>query len=89
MDSKYSGTKRKRGEIWEDPLNPHERERDGFWPVGLKNVGNTCWFSAVVQSLFHLPVFKYLVLNYAVHNPSEQVSLHTPGTYGGLVIGDK
>ncbi|GAB6019919.1 Centromere/kinetochore protein zw10 [Chamberlinius hualienensis] len=58
------GTKRKRGEIWQDPVNPHERKRQGFWPVGLKNVGNTCWFSAVIQSLFHLPIFRHLVLNF-------------------------
>ena len=32
-----------------DPVNPHERIRDGANPVGIKNVGNTCWFSAVVQ----------------------------------------
>ena len=34
------------------------------WPVGLKNVGQTCWFSAVIQSLFYLPAFRSLVLNY-------------------------
>lgn len=34
------------------------------WPVGLKNVGQTCWFSAVIQSLFYLPAFRNLVLNY-------------------------
>ncbi|XP_043194604.1 ubiquitin carboxyl-terminal hydrolase 25-like [Amphibalanus amphitrite] len=59
-----AGTKRKRGSPWLDPHNPNERIRDGDWPVGLKNVGNTCWFSAVVQSLFHLPAFRGLVLRY-------------------------
>uniref|UniRef100_A0A0B7AWB8 USP domain-containing protein n=1 Tax=Arion vulgaris TaxID=1028688 RepID=A0A0B7AWB8_9EUPU len=63
-DSKGS-TKRKRGELWFiDPLNPHERRRQEGWPVGLKNVGNTCWFSAVIQSLFHIHKFKDIVLNY-------------------------
>jgi ubiquitin carboxyl-terminal hydrolase 25/28 len=38
------------------------------WPVGLKNVGQTCWFSAVVQSLFSLSAFRNLVLNF---QPSE------------------
>jgi len=47
-----------------DSQNPHDRQRDGQWPVGLKNVGQTCWFSAVIQSLFHLPAFRILVLNF-------------------------
>ncbi|CAH3016835.1 unnamed protein product [Porites evermanni] len=62
-----SGLKRKRGDPWVrfvDPVNPYERQRQDGCPVGLKNVGNTCWFSAVIQSLFHLPVFRRLVLNY-------------------------
>ena len=32
--------------------------------MGLKNVGQTCWFSAVIQSLFYIPAFCSLVLNY-------------------------
>ncbi|XP_059179737.1 ubiquitin carboxyl-terminal hydrolase 25-like [Physella acuta] len=58
-------TKRKRGELWFiDPLNPYERKRVDGWPVGLKNVGNTCWFSAVIQSLFHIRKFREIVLHY-------------------------
>ncbi len=34
------------------------------WPVGLKNVGQTCWFSAVIQSLFYIPAFRNLVLGF-------------------------
>lgn len=50
-----------------DPSNPHERKRlSSDAPVGLKNVGNTCWFAAVVQSLFHIPVFRDLVLNFSL-----------------------
>lgn len=36
-------------EAWSDSPNPHDRKRTGSCPVGLKNVGNTCWFSAVIQ----------------------------------------
>ena len=33
-------------------------------PAGLKNVGNTCWFSSVVQALYTLPSFRQLILNF-------------------------
>lgn len=35
--------------LFQDPKNPHKRKRIGNTPVGLKNIGNTCWFSAVIQ----------------------------------------
>lgn len=41
--------KRTHTEVWSDSPNPHDRKRQGNCPVGLKNVGNTCWFSAVIQ----------------------------------------
>ncbi|KAJ7996082.1 hypothetical protein DPEC_G00233380 [Dallia pectoralis] len=57
--------KRTHTEVWSDSLNPHDRKRMENWPVGLKNVGNTCWFSAVIQSLFNLLEFQRLVLHYS------------------------
>ncbi|XP_066463016.1 ubiquitin carboxyl-terminal hydrolase 28 isoform X2 [Eleutherodactylus coqui] len=59
-------SKRKRCDVWGDVLNPNDLRRSGDWPVGLKNIGNTCWFSAVIQSLFHLPEFRRLVHNYSI-----------------------
>ncbi|XP_072886128.1 ubiquitin carboxyl-terminal hydrolase 28 isoform X9 [Hemitrygon akajei] len=73
-----AGLKRKRCEAWGDSPNPHDRKREDQWPVGLKNVGNTCWFSAVIQSLFQLPVFRRLVLGYKVpENPHENCRSRT------------
>nr|XP_046266268.1 ubiquitin carboxyl-terminal hydrolase 25 isoform X2 [Scatophagus argus] len=57
--------KRTHTEVWSDSPNPHDRKRIESCPVGLKNVGNTCWFSAVIQSLFNLLEFQRLVLNYS------------------------
>uniref|UniRef100_A0A8C5WBS6 ubiquitinyl hydrolase 1 n=1 Tax=Leptobrachium leishanense TaxID=445787 RepID=A0A8C5WBS6_9ANUR len=61
-----SRAKRKRCEAWGDIPTPSDFSRAGDWPVGLKNIGNTCWFSAVIQSLFHLPEFRRLVFSYSV-----------------------
>uniref|UniRef100_W5LXU8 Ubiquitin carboxyl-terminal hydrolase 25 n=1 Tax=Lepisosteus oculatus TaxID=7918 RepID=W5LXU8_LEPOC len=57
--------KRTHAEVWSDSPNPHDRKRQENCPVGLKNVGNTCWFSAVIQSLFNLLEFQRLVLHYS------------------------
>ncbi|XP_054830935.1 ubiquitin carboxyl-terminal hydrolase 25 isoform X3 [Eublepharis macularius] len=57
--------KRTHPEVWSDSPNPYDRQRQDNCPVGLKNVGNTCWFSAVIQSLFNLLEFRRLVLNYS------------------------
>ncbi|XP_031568318.1 ubiquitin carboxyl-terminal hydrolase 25-like [Actinia tenebrosa] len=74
------GLKRKRGDPWMtfvDPVNPHERKRSDGTPVGFKNVGNTCWFSAVIQSLFHLPVFRKLVLHCTLPDINQNNSKET------------
>ncbi|NXW18227.1 UBP28 hydrolase, partial [Circaetus pectoralis] len=59
-------SKRKRCEVWGESPKHNDWRRVGDWPVGMKNIGNTCWFSAVIQSLFQLPEFRRLVLGYSL-----------------------
>ncbi|XP_027703163.1 ubiquitin carboxyl-terminal hydrolase 28 isoform X2 [Vombatus ursinus] len=71
-------SKRKRCEVWGENPNPNDWRRVDGWPVGLKNVGNTCWFSAVIQSLFQLSEFRRLVLGYSLpQNILENCRSHT------------
>ncbi|XP_075765891.1 ubiquitin carboxyl-terminal hydrolase 28 isoform X15 [Pelodiscus sinensis] len=42
-------SKRKRCEVWGENPKQNEWRRVDDWPVGMKNIGNTCWFSAVIQ----------------------------------------
>ncbi|KFQ36080.1 Ubiquitin carboxyl-terminal hydrolase 28, partial [Mesitornis unicolor] len=70
--------KRKRCEIWGEKPKQNDWRRVGDWPVGMKNIGNTCWFSAVIQSLFQLPEFRRLVLGYSLpQNVLESTRSHT------------
>ncbi|XP_042331055.1 LOW QUALITY PROTEIN: ubiquitin carboxyl-terminal hydrolase 28 [Sceloporus undulatus] len=55
-------SKRKRCEAWGEHIALNDWRRAEDWPVGLKNIGNTCWFSAVIQ----LPEFRRLVLSYTL-----------------------
>ncbi|NXH29453.1 UBP28 hydrolase, partial [Myiagra hebetior] len=67
-ENKYR-SKRKRCEtlsLWAESPKQNDWRRVGDWPVGMKNIGNTCWFSAVIQSLFQLPEFRRLVLGYSL-----------------------
>ncbi|XP_014740189.1 PREDICTED: ubiquitin carboxyl-terminal hydrolase 28 isoform X2 [Sturnus vulgaris] len=71
-------SKRKRCEVWGESPKEDDWRRAGDWPVGMKNIGNTCWFSAVIQSLFQLPEFRRLVLGYSLpQNVLESCCSHT------------
>ncbi|NXW57087.1 UBP28 hydrolase, partial [Eurystomus gularis] len=71
-------SKRKRCEVWGENLKQNDWRRVNDWPVGMKNIGNTCWFSAVIQSLFQLPEFRRLVLGYSLpQNVLENCCSHT------------
>lgn len=48
-----------------DLINPQERKRQSGVPVGLKNIGNSCWFNVIIQPLFHIPVFRDMILNFS------------------------
>uniref|UniRef100_A0A8C1FLN6 Ubiquitin carboxyl-terminal hydrolase n=1 Tax=Cyprinus carpio carpio TaxID=630221 RepID=A0A8C1FLN6_CYPCA len=66
--------KRKRCEGSGESCSPADWIRQEDCPVGIRNVGNTCWFSAVIQSLFHLPVFRRLVLNYCLSERKRNIA---------------
>ena len=47
-----------------EPLPPKERKREAGIPVGLKNVGNTCYFNSLIQTYFNIPAFVELIMKF-------------------------
>ena len=51
-----------------EPLSLDQRSRIDDVPVGLKNVGNTCYFNSFIQALFFLPNVTLKLLNANITN---------------------
>ena len=43
-------------------MSAPERKREAGMPVGLKNVGNTCYFNSLIQTYFNIPGFVELIM---------------------------
>lgn len=48
----------------ENVIKPDQLLRNNFIPVGLKNVGNTCYFNSLIQTVFQVKELVYTILNY-------------------------
>ena len=44
--------------------DPTTMARNGSLPVGLKNVGNTCYLNSLIQTYFMIPVLRKAVISY-------------------------
>jgi ubiquitin carboxyl-terminal hydrolase 25/28 len=54
-----------------EPFNPESLKRKSGLPVGLKNIGNTCYFNSLIQTYFMIPSLVEEILKYSTH-PSHQ-----------------
>ncbi|CAG9320649.1 USP28_3 [Blepharisma stoltei] len=57
-----------------EPLKAEQRLRIDGIPVGLKNIGNTCYFNSLMQSYFMIPTLVEKILNFRPH-PSQLQNL--------------
>jgi ubiquitin carboxyl-terminal hydrolase 25 len=48
----------------QEPMNPEQRKREDNVPVGLKNLGNTCYFNSILQVYFNIPEFACAILEF-------------------------
>jgi len=54
-----------------EPLTLEQKLRKSGEPVGLKNVGNTCYFNSLLQTLFRVRPFVKEVLHFVPRGKSE------------------
>ena len=50
-----------------EPFNPESNKRKSGIPVGLKNIGNTCYFNSLAQFYFMIPKLVLEILTYRCH----------------------
>lgn len=50
-----------------EPLNPESCKRKNGVPVGLKNIGNTCYFNSLIQFYFMIPKLVLEILTFECH----------------------
>lgn len=54
--------------VFQSTFTAEERKRIEGYPVGLQNVGNTCYFNSLMQAYFYMPEFVQKVLEFKVPN---------------------
>lgn len=69
------------------PPSPPAPARPTRPPAGLSNLGDTCYFNAVVQVLFHTPRFRSALMNFRRHAPDASLSEDAGGVEGDIVAG--
>lgn len=53
-------------------------------PVGLRNIGNTCYLNSLLQVYYHLPEFRKAIMKFRPPEQSAQISIAPPDTLSNL-----
>ncbi|KAL0482126.1 ubiquitin carboxyl-terminal hydrolase [Acrasis kona] len=73
-----------------EPVIPIERLRtDQTIPVGLKNIGNTCYVNSLVQTYFFIPRFRKLILEFKTENIKSESIRQLQRLFAHLVLSER
>lgn len=56
------------------------------WPVGLRNIGNTCYLNSLLQFYFTIRPFRELVLDFDAHKRDATTNKITETTIGSRIV---
>jgi ubiquitin carboxyl-terminal hydrolase 25/28 len=70
--------KEAKGVVAFEPLNPEQRLRKSGMPVGLKNIGNTCYVNSLLQTYFSNEKFVKAVLDFDPESKIKEEALKSP-----------
>jgi ubiquitin carboxyl-terminal hydrolase 25/28 len=75
--------------------DPTTLSRQGDLPVGLKNVGNTCYLNSLIQTYFMIPILRKAVISYAPRvdvdekNPNHSFMLELQKLFCAMVLSNQ
>ncbi|KAL9000857.1 MAG: hypothetical protein Q9169_000612 [Polycauliona sp. 2 TL-2023] len=56
------------------------------WPVGLRNIGNTCYLNSLLQFYFTIKPFRELILDFDAHRRDPTATDLTKNTIGSRIV---
>ncbi len=77
------------GDAWQsvDFIDDSEK-REAWYPIGLGNIGNTCYLNALIQFYFSIRTIRDVILNFKEGDGERPFSLAVTCTFDAFIFAD-